>query len=646
MRAVRRDPSLTRSRRGWRRWGVVTVLAALVAAALPVVVAAPARAEEERYGEGCWEFNQGFWNEDGSTGVGGGRSWVAGDSITITVKRTPQTVVPAYWVFEIDNEVVSRKTLMSSIQFTHTFTKDGLYPFQVYETDTGSRWATGANITLSCKPGPQDVFRIRTWGQMPGGTQDEPYREAVVVSGGTGPYAWSLVGGALPPGLTLGPSGEVTGTPSESGLFEFTAAVTDASGQSLTRDLSIDINPAGVEEQMPICHKTADGYEQASAGEEIYYGAGEHGDHSGDIVPEVFWWEGSGRNWGPDTIDIYFNGCIAPGEELLDTDQDGLADKYDADDDGDGISDVVDGDMDGDGVPNAQDADAEKVPDQDRDGLPDAIDSDDDGDCLADGVDPDRDGDGVRDAVDPDLDNDGIPNAVDVDVDGDGQPNSLDVDPDGNGTGVAGPTPDAGVATRAACAVDPDLDNDGIADTRDPDDDGDGIPDGQDAITSRPWIDTDADGEPDVTDADADGDGIPNTRDDDIDGDGVPNARDKDANGDGIVETRAQALEDTIDLAGIEAEQVFELASGPLTTTSGQKARVFVECTPARSGRSKPSGDIAAPGPQARCLVVKSGGRLRLIVSDGAPTRVSVHVFAPAADDYRTLDQVVTTVVR
>ncbi len=54
----------------------------------------------------------------------------------------------------------------------------------------------------------------------------------MTVTGGTAPYAYSIVG-TLPPGLTLNTStGAVTGTPTASGTF--TVRVTDAVGSSST----------------------------------------------------------------------------------------------------------------------------------------------------------------------------------------------------------------------------------------------------------------------------------------------------------------------------------------------------------------------------------------------------------------------------
>src|SRR5262245_25280443 len=56
-----------------------------------------------------------------------------------------------------------------------------------------------------------------------------PYQQSVTVSGGAGPYQFVLVGGALPPGISLSPSGLLSGTPATPGSYNFTLGAIELS---------------------------------------------------------------------------------------------------------------------------------------------------------------------------------------------------------------------------------------------------------------------------------------------------------------------------------------------------------------------------------------------------------------------------------
>jgi hypothetical protein len=72
---------------------------------------------------------------------------------------------------------------------------------------------------------------------------------AVTVSGGLGPYTWSLGNTTLPLGLQLAPgadqfSTEIIGTPTATGIYPFSLTVTDATGNTATVSLNINVAPA------------------------------------------------------------------------------------------------------------------------------------------------------------------------------------------------------------------------------------------------------------------------------------------------------------------------------------------------------------------------------------------------------------------
>lgn len=65
------------------------------------------------------------------------------------------------------------------------------------------------------------------------------YSATLTATGGLAPYTWSINDGALPPGLSLSKTGSITGSPTASGTFKFTALVTDALKQTASLAVSM-----------------------------------------------------------------------------------------------------------------------------------------------------------------------------------------------------------------------------------------------------------------------------------------------------------------------------------------------------------------------------------------------------------------------
>jgi hypothetical protein len=63
---------------------------------------------------------------------------------------------------------------------------------------------------------------------LPDGTVGTHYSQGITVTGGTAAYVFTLLGGHLPPGLSLSPDGTITGTPTTAGTYAFTVKVLDS----------------------------------------------------------------------------------------------------------------------------------------------------------------------------------------------------------------------------------------------------------------------------------------------------------------------------------------------------------------------------------------------------------------------------------
>lgn len=69
------------------------------------------------------------------------------------------------------------------------------------------------------------------------------YGDTVTAAGGAGDAAWTVVGGTLPPGVTLSPTGALTGAPTEAGAYGATLAAASGS-QRIERTFSWTIHAA------------------------------------------------------------------------------------------------------------------------------------------------------------------------------------------------------------------------------------------------------------------------------------------------------------------------------------------------------------------------------------------------------------------
>ncbi len=98
-------------------------------------------------------------------------------------------------------------------------------------------------IVVSCDTNPTDPL-----GQISIGTnslaeaiEGQVYSQQFEASGGNGGYSWLLAAGSLPAGLTLAPSGAISGTPVAPGTSNFRIQATDLSGRTATADRTLSV---------------------------------------------------------------------------------------------------------------------------------------------------------------------------------------------------------------------------------------------------------------------------------------------------------------------------------------------------------------------------------------------------------------------
>ncbi len=129
-----------------------------------------------------------------------------------------------------------------------TPTQAGSYTFYVTVSYTCGIGGKGPGVfsdqqfTINVNPGtpaapPKPTIVVST-ASLPDANINQPYTSPGLTATGATISSWSLAGGTLPAGLTLGANGVITGTPTQSGAFNVTVQA-NAAGASATKQLSL-----------------------------------------------------------------------------------------------------------------------------------------------------------------------------------------------------------------------------------------------------------------------------------------------------------------------------------------------------------------------------------------------------------------------
>ena len=97
-------------------------------------------------------------------------------------------------------------------------------------------------LTLAVSAAPLSIAT----SLLPAASVNQRYQVTLATGGGVSPFAWTLASGTLPPGLLLLNNGQITGTATAAGTFNFTVRVQDGIPATVIRSLSLQIVPSGV----------------------------------------------------------------------------------------------------------------------------------------------------------------------------------------------------------------------------------------------------------------------------------------------------------------------------------------------------------------------------------------------------------------
>ena len=122
-----------------------------------------------------------------------------------------------------------------------TLTTSGTYTFLLKATGTPSTNYAARQFTLNVTS-----LSISTSSPLTFGNVGTAYTQTLTASGGTGAVTWTLDAGAiLPPGLTLASNGVLSGTPTQSGQYQFTVTAADTASQFRSNTFTVSIYPVG-----------------------------------------------------------------------------------------------------------------------------------------------------------------------------------------------------------------------------------------------------------------------------------------------------------------------------------------------------------------------------------------------------------------
>jgi len=129
-----------------------------------------------------------------------------------------------------------------------TPTQSGSFTFYItvsYDCSPGNKSPSDQKYTINVN-GAKSRLVVMT-PSLPDANINQPYTAPALAASGDTVNSWTIAGGALPPGLTLAPSGVISGTPTQSGSFNFSVQA-NGNGTSDTRGLSIFvIAPLGLQ---------------------------------------------------------------------------------------------------------------------------------------------------------------------------------------------------------------------------------------------------------------------------------------------------------------------------------------------------------------------------------------------------------------
>jgi len=130
-------------------------------------------------------------------------------------------------------------TVDGTVQGTPISAVGSPFTFRVAVTDINGVTVTDT-FSITILGAPPTI----TTTSLPGGNEGTAYSATILAEGGNGPFTYSVTSGNLPPGLSLGTDGRITGTVGlvdGDRVYSFDVTATDSASRTTTSSLSISI---------------------------------------------------------------------------------------------------------------------------------------------------------------------------------------------------------------------------------------------------------------------------------------------------------------------------------------------------------------------------------------------------------------------
>ncbi|MES2660864.1 MAG: putative Ig domain-containing protein [Verrucomicrobiota bacterium] len=129
-------------------------------------------------------------------------------------------------------------SLSSGGVLSGTPTVAATFTFTARVTDNASATAS-KSFSVTITP----TLVVSSVSPLAGGTVGTALSRTLTATGGTSPYTWTVSSGTPPTGLSLSNGGILSGTPTTSGTFAFTALVTDSASATASKSFNVTITP-------------------------------------------------------------------------------------------------------------------------------------------------------------------------------------------------------------------------------------------------------------------------------------------------------------------------------------------------------------------------------------------------------------------